>query len=71
MRQQGVALEVDTFSATINACEKGHRWEGALQLLWDMFEKGFTPDTIAFNAAVSACSKAKQWAHAWQLLNEM
>ena len=38
------------FSAATSACEKGHDWPKALQLLERMFDEHWTPDVVHFNS---------------------
>ena len=45
-----------SYSAAVSACEKGGRWELALELLNEC-KTWSTPNTISYNAAISACEK--------------
>ncbi|CAE8621630.1 unnamed protein product [Polarella glacialis] len=55
----------------MSACEKGGRWQLALNLLSLMPEATVVPNEISFNAAVSACEKGDQWQQALNLLSLM
>ena len=47
MRRSQLEAEVITFSASMSACEKEHRWEQA----WSLFP----------SASTGACEKGQQW----------
>ena len=49
-----------TYSALISACEKGGKWERALELAREMERKGIVADTITYNALITACDDAVQ-----------
>ena len=51
-------------------CEKGERWELALEVLKD-YKSWMAMDTICYSAAISACEKGNQWRHALALLQTM
>ncbi|CAK9047939.1 unnamed protein product [Durusdinium trenchii] len=73
-RYSGKAREmpnVISFSACMNACEKGSRWEMALDLLSQMPEAQIEPNFISFGTALSALSKGEAWKEALQLLCEL
>merc|ERR1712046_478593 len=62
---------VITNNASISACEKGHQWAVALQILGSMRRCGLEPNVITNNASISACEKGHQWAVALQILGSM
>ena len=45
MRHKGLKPNTITYNAAISACEKGQRWERALDLLGEM-RRGVAPDVI-------------------------
>ncbi|CAE8742917.1 unnamed protein product, partial [Polarella glacialis] len=61
MRASQVEVDVYHCSAAISACEKGGRWQLALNLLSLMPEARVVPNVITYNAAISACAKGGQW----------
>merc|ERR1712032_433337 len=70
-RRSGLEPDVITNSASISACEKGHQWAMALQILGKMRRSGLEPDVITNSASISACEKGHQWAMALQILGKM
>merc|ERR1711865_370939 len=60
-RQSGVQPNVISFNAAISACEKGGKWERALELLQEMRQSGVQPDVISFSSAISACESCRQY----------
>eukprot|EP00913_Durusdinium_trenchii_P026338 g24714.t1 len=66
-------LKPDTisYSATISACQKGWKWQQALNLFLSMPTAAVELDTICYSATMSACEKGKQWQKAMMLLDEM
>ena len=59
---------MESFRASISACEKGKLFEGALGLLQDMVHELLTLDAVSLSASMSACEKGKQWEGALGLL---
>lgn len=57
MRKDRVAPDLITYSALINACEKGGQWQAALEQLSTMVCEQVQPNVITFNSAISACEK--------------
>ena len=53
-----------SYSAAISACEKGHEWQRALQLLEEMATAGVAPNVYSYSAAISACEKGARWEEA-------
>ena len=53
-----VELSTALFNACITACDKGGRWQFALQVLGDMPASRVDSDLITCNACLSACGKA-------------
>ena len=54
MEHKGVVAHTFTYSALIFACEKGRKWERALEVLKEMEGKGVVANTITYNALISA-----------------
>ena len=52
-------LNMISYSAGISACEKGKRWELALEVLEECKTLA-TVDTISYSAAISACEKCAE-----------
>jgi pentatricopeptide repeat domain-containing protein 1 len=71
MQQRGIAPNVRSYTAAIDACSKGGQWQKALKLLTEMQLQGITPNEKTFTAAIDACSKGGQWQQAFELLREM
>ena len=67
--------DVVSYSTAISACEKGKRWQEALQLLLEMLQemlhRSLTPNVVSHSAAISACEKGKHWEEALCLLREV
>merc|ERR1711924_215713 len=63
--------DVISFNAAISACEKGRKWECALELLETMSGRGVKPNVVSFNAVISACEKGRKWERALDLLENM
>ena len=57
MEAAGVAPNLRTYSALINAASKSGLWREATQLLETMQRSGITPDIIIFNATITACAR--------------
>ena len=57
---QELAPNVISYNAAISACEKGQRWEKALQLVREGVWQGLAPNVISYSAAISACEKGQQ-----------
>jgi len=66
-----VQPDVISYSATISACEKGGKWEKALELLSEMENRNVQPDVISYSATISACEKGGKRDKALELLSEM
>ncbi len=60
-----------TYSALINACQKGKQPERALELFEAMKQQGIVPDEITYSALLSACEKGKQTVRALELFEAM
>ena len=58
------------YNATISTCEKGKRWELALELLEEC-KTWATRNTFSYSAAISACEKGGQWQRTLYLLKTM
>ena len=71
MECKGVEPNTITYSALISACEKGRKWERALELLKEMECKGIVADTITYSALISACEKGGKWERALELQKQM
>jgi pentatricopeptide repeat protein len=56
MLQRGCERNVITYSSLIAACEKGGRWELALELFAKMHEEGCKPNTVTYNSLIAACA---------------
>ena len=54
MRQQGLQVNVITYSAVISACGKCEMPERALQLFDEMQQQGLEPNVITYTAVISA-----------------
>jgi len=53
-------LAAKAFNAAIGACEKGHQWERAVQLLAAMSGCRLRADAITYDSLVSACDRGRQ-----------
>ena len=53
----------------MSACQRGHRWPQALELLSVLKEQGIESNTVIYNSAISACEKAGEWQAAACLLH--
>jgi pentatricopeptide repeat domain-containing protein 1 len=64
MLQRGCERNVITYSSLIAACEKGGRWELALELFAKMHEEGCKPNTVTYNSLIAACAHGENpaWA---------
>eukprot|EP00439_Symbiodinium_sp_Y106_P024135 s722_g2.t4 len=60
-----------SYSATINALEKGGQWQLAVNLLDSMCEANLPADVITYNTTISACEKGGQWQLAMHLFDGM
>ena len=60
MSWQAVVPGVITYSALINACEKGKQPERALEVFEAVKRQGVVPNTITYSTLISACEKGKQ-----------
>jgi pentatricopeptide repeat domain-containing protein 1 len=62
---KGLERSVITYSSLISACEKGGRWEAALQLFDEMTRDGCSPNTVTYNSLIAACGQgAFSWGEA-------
>ena len=68
--EERVWSDTTSYSAAMSACEKGKRWELALEFLEEC-KTWATASTISYNAVISACEKGDQWQHAFALLRTM
>ncbi len=64
-------MGVVSSSASISACEKGIHWEGALELVQEMFYKLRRPNAVSCNAPICACEKGMQWETVLKLVQEV
>ncbi|CAE7494707.1 unnamed protein product [Symbiodinium sp. CCMP2456] len=64
-------LNVVSFGTLLAACEKGARWEEALQLLQHMRRLQIQATAIAMNSAIGACGRGERWESALQLYAEL
>ena len=55
MRERVLKPDVICCNVEISACEKGGKWQSAVELLEEMRERGLKPDVISCSAAISAC----------------
>ena len=61
IKDVGVELNIVCYNATISACEKGRKWEKALQLFQEMRENGIEPNVISYSSTISDCKKGRNW----------
>ena len=54
----GVPADVIMYSMALTACERGHQWPAALQLLDDMERTRLKADMILLSTAISSCKRA-------------
>eukprot|EP00622_Pseudochattonella_farcimen_P001389 FR736071.1.p1 GENE.FR736071.1~~FR736071.1.p1 ORF type:complete len:180 (+),score=12.88 FR736071.1:2-541(+) len=54
MTRRGIEPNVITYNAAISACEKGVKWERALDLLDEMTRRGIAPNVISYSAVLEA-----------------
>ena len=45
----------------MSTCEKGRKFQTAVDFLEEMRTRQLRPDLICFNAVMSACGKCKDW----------
>lgn len=64
MVASGCERSVITFSALINAAEKGGQWQLALQLFERMHAERCRPNVITYNSLITACGQGSQWQRA-------
>lgn len=69
--RRSLHVDVHSYHAAIDACERRQHWQGALRLLQEMPSKSLEPDVPSFTAAISACEKGGQWQLALELLGNM
>ena len=50
---------VFSYNAGISSCEKGLRWENALELLATIEQCAMVPDCLSYNAAITSCEKGR------------
>ena len=62
--------DTTSYSAAISACEKGKRWELALEFLEEV-KTWATVGAISYSAAIGACEKCAEWQRALDLLKTM
>ena len=71
MQAAGVAPNVVSYSAAMNACGKAGQWEKALALLEEMPANGATPDLYCHSIAINACGKAGDVERVMKLFTQM
>ena len=71
MSSERVSPNEVSFSAGISACEKGDRWQVALEILSEMATSEASPNVFSYSACISACERASQWQLALVLLAQM
>ncbi|CAK9115921.1 unnamed protein product [Durusdinium trenchii] len=57
-------------NAASSACEKGMRWQAAIDFL-NACQRFVKPNIISYNAAISGCKQAAQWLSALDLFSEL
>ena len=71
MKNSGIEPDVISYSAAISACEKGGRWEQALEVFDEMRSRGVEPNVITYTSAMSACVKSGEPHTALRLFDEL
>jgi pentatricopeptide repeat protein len=71
MREAGLSMNRDTYTALVTTCVNGGQWERALALVGELKQAGLQPDVQLYTATIAVCAKAAQWQHALALLEEM
>ncbi|OLP94980.1 hypothetical protein AK812_SmicGene22955 [Symbiodinium microadriaticum] len=72
LRQNGILLEYaksQFLHLLISACERGSKWQVALECLQDGLEAGLEPTLVTVSAGVSAMEKGSQWQSAVELVS--
>ena len=67
----GLLPNVITYSATITACEMGHKPQQALPLLQTLQLRGLLSSVITDQAAISTCEKGQKPQHALHMLPKL
>lgn len=60
-----------TFGAVLNACDRGQKWEVAVQVLKQMLLDSILPGLISYNSLVSACERSSAWPAALAVLSTL
>jgi len=60
LRRDGLLSGLRDYSSLINACDKGDKWQLALALLEEMYEKQLKPSAATLEAVAAGCSRAGQ-----------
>jgi len=65
--QRGLLPDVVTYSAVVNACEKGHQPGRALEVFQAMQRQSVVMDVITYTVLISACQKGRHLEKALEL----
>lgn len=68
---QPLQTNVIAYNVAISACEKGQRWEHALDIIGACQRSCLQLALGTYSAAVGACEKAWQWQHALALVDDV
>lgn len=71
MQARQLDVTLMEYNMVVDACEKGLRWRGALEVLRRLPEQGYSADDFSYASASSACLGRRQWRAAVELVHEM
>ena len=55
----------------LNACDRGQKWQVALQVFEEMLLESILPGLISYNSLVSACERSSAWPAALAVLQAL
>lgn len=61
MEASGMAGNVVTFTALVDACSRCGAWQEALKVYYRMQRKGVAPNERTYNSLIAGCEHDGQW----------